>query len=90
MTIDEILDSILKKKVSISRFSDGEFNFILNKENYCRYFNQNNSEKLMAKLKEVLASNNENILICLWDFFSPSSPLILKNTQKTFAICISR
>ncbi len=67
----ETVDKIVLEGKSISRFGDGEFRWIL-KSDITPIF-QDNSEELSNRLREVLFSDNDNILICI--------PLILKNNK---------
>ena len=60
-TIREIVDN----KRSISRFGDGEFDLILGRG--CSL--QENDGKLASLLREVLASNSENLMIGIPDVF---------------------
>jgi len=62
---DETLDKILQFKCSLSRFGDGEFSVM----NVSRIHFQNPSPKLAQRLKEVIASDNPNLLIGLPDCF---------------------
>lgn len=65
-TIDETLDEIINNNKSIARFGDGEIRLI-NNENIS--FQQPN-EELSKRLREILNSDDENILIGLPDVFS--------------------
>ena len=58
----ETIDLIRTKKLSVSRFGDGELLWILekNKNSF-----QTNNPLLKERLIEVLTSNNQNMLICL-------------------------
>ena len=60
-TVDETLDKILQAKCSLCRFGDGEFVLI----GGGRIHYQPRSAKLALRLKEVIASNNLNLLIGL-------------------------
>lgn len=58
----ETIEKIIKEKKSIARFGDGEFKWILNiKQNSF----QDYSDELSNKLKEVINSRNENLLLCI-------------------------
>lgn len=61
-SIDETLDKISNDKVSICRFGDGEFLYIIDKLNLPF---QNYVPKLREKMIEILNSNNPNIIIGL-------------------------
>jgi glycosyltransferase family protein len=60
-TVNETLDKILQDKCSLSRFGDGEFVIM----NGGRIHFQRCSPKLALRLKEVIASDNPNLLIAL-------------------------
>jgi len=62
LSIDSTIDKILKDKSSICRYGDSEFLYIIDKINlpYQVY-----DEKLGKRMKEILISNEENILVGL-------------------------
>lgn len=66
MNTSKTLDYIIKNKVSVARYGDGEFKWIMN--NNENSF-QDNSLELAQRLHEVLISDNENIIICIPDVF---------------------
>ena len=70
MTEEETLDEIVLKKKSICRFGDGEFSIIFGKS---RWRFQRDDDRLAKRLKEVITSNEENILIGLNDFYGDLS-----------------
>lgn len=61
-SIEETLDKINAEKCSISRFGDGEFLYIIDKLNlpFQKY-----EPRLAEKMKNILVSNDENILVGL-------------------------
>lgn len=61
-TIDETLNFIIKNKVSVSRFGDGELHMI---DNFGDIGFQKSNEKLSYRLKEVLTSQNKDCIVCL-------------------------
>lgn len=65
-SIDETINEIILKKKSICRYGDGEFKIALN---YADTGYQKKDELLSNRLKEILLSKNENILVGIWDFF---------------------
>jgi glycosyltransferase family protein len=69
---EETLDKILQAKCSLSRFGDGEFGVM----NGSRIHFQNPSPKLAQRLKEVIASENLNLLIGLPDCFGSLDNLV--------------
>lgn len=61
----ETLDKLINSNCSMCRYGDGEFNLIFGENLPFQIYN-----KLLAKrLKEILLSNDENILVCLPDVF---------------------
>lgn len=70
LSLDETIDEIIKKKKSISRYGDGEFRYLLGEKNLKKwYFGTDTSPKLQKRLIEVLLSNEDDHLVCLWDNF---------------------
>lgn len=65
-SIEETIDKVINDRVSVSRFGDGEFLWIIGK-------NQNSfqegSESLSNRLHEVIQSDNDNHIVCLTDAF---------------------
>jgi glycosyltransferase family protein len=61
-SLDETIDDILTHRKSISRYGDGELKMMLNKGNLV--FQQESSE-LSKRLKEVLSSDLDNLIIAL-------------------------
>ena len=83
MSKQESVDYIIKNKVSISRFGDGEFNLI---KNVGIPFQQSSLE-LSMRLKEVLSSNDNNIKIGIayWLFHTTNgAPEYSKNCTRIF------
>lgn len=74
-SIEETLDKIIKDRVSISRFGDGEFLYIIDKLNLPF---QNYDTALAEKMITILKSTDENILIGL-----PIGYQSLKNLKRT-------
>jgi len=72
LSIEETINEIINKKKSISRFGDGEFITLLNKTGE-RYFKQDVNFEMIQKLREILVSDDERILVCLWEFFGDLS-----------------
>ena len=62
MDSDKTIAYIIKHRLSVTRFGDGEFNIIFNGEgvNF-----QSGSMQLSHRLKEVLLSNRPDLLVCL-------------------------
>lgn len=74
LSIEETIIKILNENLSIARFGDGEFLYIIDRLNlpFQKY-----NEELAERLKEILKSNNSKILVGL-----PIGYYSLKNLQK--------
>ena len=72
LSIEDTINEIINNKKSISRFGDGEFITLLNNTGD-RYFKQDVNYEMIQKLREILVSNDERILVCLWEFFGDLS-----------------
>lgn len=70
MTEEETIDEIVLNRKSISRFGDGEFSVMFGKSHW-RF--QRDDAKLAERLREVVTSRDENILIGLNDFYGDLS-----------------
>lgn len=70
MSTKDTIDEIVEHKKSIARFGDGEFGIMCGVQ---RWRFQKKDERLAKRLKEVLQSRNENILIGLIDFYGDLS-----------------
>ncbi len=70
MTEKETIDEIALKGKSIARFGDGEFSIMFG---CSRWKFQKNDAKLAERLREVVTSREENILIGLNDFYGDLS-----------------
>lgn len=70
MTWEETIDEIVLRGKSIARFGDGEFGIMFGEQ---RWRFQQKDEKLAERLKEVVQSNEENLLIGLNDFYGDLS-----------------
>ncbi len=67
---DKAIDLIINESKSICRFGDGEFAVIAGVD---RQKFQRADEKLAVRLKEILSSNDDNILLCLMDVYGDLS-----------------
>ena len=75
----ETLQELINNNKSISRFGDGEFNLI-----FGRSISFQKANKLLSKrLKNVLESNEEGLLIGLSDFFTLKNECLNKLENKT-------
>lgn len=70
MTEEETIDEIVLNKKSISRFGDGEFGIMFG---CSRWRFQKVDDRLAERLREVVTSNEENILIGLINFYGSLS-----------------
>ena len=66
MTEEETIDEIVKNRKSICRFGDGEFSIMFGSS---RWRFQRDDAKLAERLREVITTEEENILIGLNDFY---------------------
>ncbi|WP_455714720.1 SP_1767 family glycosyltransferase [Anaerosporobacter sp.] len=65
-SIEETIDTIIKKRVSMSRYGDGEFSWMMGiKQNTF----QDYSVKMRDRLIEIISSSTENHIVCLSDAF---------------------
>lgn len=64
-SFDETIELIIKDRLSVSRFGDGEFKIIQGEGIPFQLF----GEKLQKRLKEVLVVDNSEILICIPEVF---------------------
>lgn len=69
LTTTETLEKIISERKSISRFGDGEFNLLMPGRKKGNIF-QKRDKKLQGRLKEILNSNEENLLVCIQPFKS--------------------
>lgn len=65
-SVDEAIDNIIKNNASISRFGDGEFSLLQGRSIKFQEYDKN----LALRLKEVLNSNENNMLVCIPDVFN--------------------
>lgn len=72
----DTIDYIINNNCSVSRIGDGEFGIILMKKDIGF---QKKNEELSKRLKEVLNSKEENLLVCIPDIFNKKE---LKNRTK--------
>jgi glycosyltransferase family protein len=70
MTIEETIDEIVRNNKSIARFGDGEFGIMFGIQ---RWRFQRNDERLAERLREVVTSQDDNILIGINDFYGDLS-----------------
>ena len=70
MSMDETLDYILQKHISIARFGDGEFKWMLN---IPQNSFQKQDERLRRMLLDAIHTNTPNLLLCVSDCFGDLS-----------------
>lgn len=61
----ETIDTLLNTNKSLSRYGDGEFNLIFGEDIPFQRF----SKELAFRLKEIIVSNEDNIMVCVPDIF---------------------
>lgn len=64
-SVNETIDEIVKNKRSIARFGDGEIKLVAGRN----ISFQNNSEKITKKMREVLSSDADGLMIGIADIF---------------------
>ena len=65
-SVDEAIDMIINNNASISRFGDGEFNLLQGESINFQDYN----EELALKLRNILVSRDDNIIVCIPDVFN--------------------
>lgn len=65
-SVDEAIDMIINNNASISRFGDGEFNLLQGESINFQDYN----EGLALKLRNILVSRDDNIIVCIPDVFN--------------------
>lgn len=68
MSIEESLKLILKHRLSISRFGDGEFKWMFGTRESNNF--EKNSSELAAALKKVIKTDRKGFKVCIPDVFS--------------------
>ncbi|ETP67658.1 hypothetical protein G159_16290 [Planococcus glaciei CHR43] len=86
LSTEETIKYIIDKKVSISRFGDGELHWILK---FPQDSFQENSDTLTKRLEEVLTSNLDNLLICIPDVFEDLS-MYKKSSRKFWRVYMDK
>ncbi len=66
LSIQDTISRIIKNKISVSRFGDGEFRLLF-PGHYLEF--QKNSPEIREKLAAVLKSESENLMVCLPEMF---------------------
>lgn len=96
LTIDETIDAIIKNKLSVSRFGDGELSMLITHHDIGF---QKSNNLLSQRLSETLNSTNQNLLICIPKVFEKKDianlnkdaykfwhRYVIKNRQKLYKI----
>lgn len=65
LTIDEIIDYIIRDKISISRYGDGEMKIVSGERIRFQEYDTNLSEKL----RKILKNNTQNLLVFVSDIY---------------------
>ena len=68
LSMEDTVNEIINNKKSVCRFGDGEFITLIGKSDE-EYYKQKRNFILQKKLRETLTSKDENILVCLWDYW---------------------
>lgn len=76
---DETIDEIVNNKFSVSRFGDGEFSLLTQSDEFSF---QNKNNELSKRLKEILVSNDDNILIGIPNVFTNKALAIRTKESK--------
>ncbi len=84
MSSAETVDYIIKNKCSASRFGDGEFAVMIGASNGF----QKKDPILAKRLKEVILTNNENVLICIPKGMNDRSDLRIKSRNFLLGILL--
>lgn len=69
MSIEQTIQEILDKKLSVCRYGDGEFYTIIGQLDSITYYNQILDKTLQDKLRLILTQRNPKILTCIWDLW---------------------
>jgi len=77
LSFKETIDCIVRERLSVSRFGDGELRFMLSSDSGDTF--EVNSKKLADSLKVVLTSKSAKMLVCLPDVFNGVKGLNLKD-----------
>lgn len=73
-TIEETMNKILNDNSSVTRFGDGEFNWMAMSKQEKKSF-QENSKELSDRLSEVIDNDKDNLLVCLPQAFLDTSEM---------------
>lgn len=85
MEFDETVNYIIDNKVSVSRFGDGEFQWIFQNRSERNF--ERNSLELSQSLLSVLRNDNEKLLVCIPKVFSGISQYNMQ-AREYWGICI--
>ena len=80
---EETIEKLINSNCSICRFGDGEINLMRGNDIPC----QHASKKLSMRLKEVLSSNNDSILVAIRDLygsFGEGGHFFVRKFSRTF------
>ncbi len=69
LSLEESLKLIMEQRLSVARLGDAEFNLMLGTENVeHKYWKIKPNKKLQDKLANTITSQNNKLLVCLWNF----------------------
>ncbi|MGX8851839.1 SP_1767 family glycosyltransferase [Amedibacillus sp. YH-ame10] len=86
-TIENTLDYIISEKKSVSRFGDGEFKWMecIHQESFQTY-----SKSLSERLKEVIYTDSDKLIICLPDAFRIDFSEMKKKSSEFWILELSK
>ncbi|WP_338449828.1 SP_1767 family glycosyltransferase [Niallia oryzisoli] len=81
LSSEETIDKIINDKCSVSRYGDGEFHLLIQSKDL-KF--QKRSDELSRRLKEILVSNDDDLIVCIPKVFSKSDLSMRTNESKKF------
>jgi hypothetical protein len=81
LSSEQTIDNIIKENCSVSRFGDGEFHLLIQSKDL-KF--QQRSDMLSKRLKEVLVSDDEKLMVCIPKVFTKSDLKYRTNESQSF------
>ncbi|MCQ6275297.1 SP_1767 family glycosyltransferase [Bacillus sp. V3B] len=81
LSSEQTIEKIIKDKCSISRYGDGEFHLLIQSKDL-KF--QKRSNELSRRLKNILISDDEGLMVCIPNVFSESDLSMRTNESKKF------